>query len=194
MPMSKYDDRYEFNERKWVVTLINTKKGIEGVFGGHAKIVVEGVQAARNGSPVGSQLFFGEYHIMEAEHVLKESWIPQAFRNTKCAYSVIFREPHNYDLPDEKYAEISSKSWIASANLAREMITNIKNEECEINTGKKISKFQYAGNYCLYSYKGGHNCTSWAEEKLALVEVGNGFLPADSSKSMPWIHTKCNII
>ena len=186
MPQSVYNKRFDFNLEKWVVTLINTKKGTGGVIGGHAKIVVEGV--IREENSMNTKLFVGEYHIMEAGEGLGESCVPQALRNSQGNFGVFFTETDKYALADEKYAEVSSRSGYALPDDVKKMILNIKNERDKIESGEKDAKFQYAGNKCFYSYNGGHNCTSWAEEKLKIVGLEKELL-FDYIKAAPSSHT-----
>ena len=63
------------------------------------------------------------------------------------------------------------------------MITAIKREQRQISAGQVDPNFQYAGMWCWYAYQGGHNCASWAEEKLGLAGVGSGYSVFDSSKT-----------
>jgi hypothetical protein len=197
MPYSKYNRTLVFDEKQSVISLINTKKGISGVFGGHVKIVVESIQRSGPELISGNELFVGEYHIMEAERIPDGSWVPQALRNTKCKYTIGIVESNQYTLDDSKYDEVKSVSWIAPRSETHQMIKAIKEEKGAIDMRQIDSQFQYAGQWCFYSYQGGHNCTTWAEEKLAIARVGNGILWTDSSKAMPAIHVgmgKCIIL
>lgn len=188
MPYSVYNDELEFSEHEWVVSLINTKKGLDGMLGGHAKIVVEGIR--RNASDLfATELFIAEYHIMEAEAIPIESWIPQALRNTHCRYIVAWREENRYTREREQYRAIQARSCgaLVPSEVMR-MIENIKQEQHDITTGEKIPNFQYAGEFCFYSYKGGHNCTTWVEEKLRMIGADE-FLFTDIFKASPSSHT-----
>lgn len=199
MSYSKYDNELTFTETEWVVSLINTKKGISSIFGGHAKIVVEGL-IRKSGSqfPV---LFLGEYHIMEAERVPEETWIPQCFRNTQCKYLVLFKEVNKYSRKDEEYAEIQSRSHGGIVpQEAFKMIKSIKDQQAAIKLGFDSPDFQYAGKWCFYGLNDAHNCTTWAEEKLDMIGIGKHLI-TDSTKAMPFLHVNapdsssvCNII
>jgi hypothetical protein len=187
MPYSVYNNDFSFNEQEWVVTLINTKTGIEGVFGGHAKIVVEGIRR-RGSSLYDTELFIGEYHIMEAEGMAAETWIPQALRNTHSRYVVLWREENQYSRSEEQCQSIQARSHGALVpSEVMKMIDDIKQEQFNIEIGENIGNFQYAGEWCIYSYKGGHNCISWAEEKLNIIGIGK-YLITDSSKASPFLH------
>lgn len=195
MPNSKLNTSLEFNEKKWVVSLVNTTYGVKGLYGGHAKIIVEGITKKDPITQFGRELFIAEYHIMEANRIPSENWIPQCFRNTKCNYLVILKEENNYnDRQDVQYSEVSSKSWHVTPASVRKMIENIKQEKESIENSQKEADFQYAGNWCFYSYKGGHNCTTWAEEKLAIAGIGNNFIITDSSKAVPQVHVSCSLL
>ena len=143
MPLSKFDSKREFNENKWVITLINTKTELEGLWGGHAKIVVEGVKKNQSGRHFDTELFIAEYHIMEAERVPQESWIPQMLRNTKCKYSVLMKEGNEYnERQEQQYSEVRSQSWDTTPGAVTDMINDIKEEQRQVLTGEKESDFQ----------------------------------------------------
>jgi len=182
---SKYDSNLEFDENEWVVSLINTKSGISSIYGGHAKIVVEGLKRSNT---LIKELFVAEYHIMEAERMPEETWIPQALRNTQCKYAVLFKEDNKYNRTNQQYAETQSRSHggIKPAD-AMKMIQDIKQEKQNIDSGQIAPDFQYAGEWCLYSYQGGHNCTTWAEKKLDIIGAGRHLI-TDSSKAAPYLH------
>lgn len=59
MPYSKFNNDLEFNFNEWVVSLINTKTGVSSIWGGHAKIVIEGVKSKGEGL-FETELFVGE--------------------------------------------------------------------------------------------------------------------------------------
>jgi len=198
MPYSKYNSELEFNENAWVVSLINTKSGPSGVLGGHAKIVVEGVNRIRVSNSNSSQTdmfatekFIGEYHIMDSGQLAEDqwnTWVPQVFRNTKSNYLVTYKESKEYSLSDEKLAGVPARSRGGlNPQEVMKMIQNIKQEQSDVNQGVNPANFQYAGQWCWYSYKGGHNCTTWAEEKLNIIGIGKS-LVTDSSKASPFLH------
>lgn len=181
---SVVNNKVEFDERNWAVSLINTGKGINSIFGGHAKIIVEGLKKNLTINP---ELFVGEYHIMEAEVFVEENWIPQSCRNTKCKYAVLITERHEYkEGKEEQYSKSTSITYLVQRNKVQQMIQNIKNEQMNNNP----KEFQYAGNWCFYNYQGGHNCTTWAEEKLGLAGVhsSSNSLSSDSIKACPSSH------
>lgn len=96
---------------------------------------------------------------------------------------------------EEQYAEATSKSWFVTPDAAMVMIHDILDEKHGGGDYMAQEKnFQYAGMWCFYSYRGGHNCTTWAEEKLGKAGVGNGIILMDSSKAMPSAHVTCSII
>lgn len=185
MTYSKYDTELSYDENEWVVSLINTKKGLSSVYGGHAKIVIEGIKKNEKQFP---ELFIGEYHIMEAEKIPEETWIPQVFRNTQCKYLVLFKEGKKYDKEHEHYTEIQKRSCGGVAPLdVMKMIKAIKEEQRNINEGTVSHDFQYAGKWCAYGLAGAHNCTTWAEEKLGIIGLERHLI-ADSTKAAPFLH------
>jgi hypothetical protein len=188
MAYSKYNSKLEVNENNWVVSLINTKTGIEGALGGHAKIVVEGVKR-RSFALLDTEPYIAEFHIAEANYIREETWIPQCFRNTKCDYAIYYSEKLAYDRIDKQYAKLWARSVGGiSPQTAEIMIQNIKAEFNDTTARDRASgRFQYAGNWCFYNYNGGHNCTTWAEEKLNLIGLGC-YLITDSSKASPSLH------
>jgi hypothetical protein len=202
MPYSKYNDQLEFSEDEWVVSLINTKSDYSGVLGGHAKIVVEGVRRVPISGQTGmfaTEKFIGEYHIMDSGQVQEEQWntwvpevlrnrVPQVLMNTKSTYLVAYKETNEYFLSDDKLKAVQSRSRGGlKQQEVMKMIQNIKQEQQDVNEGRNSANFQYAGNWCWSNYKGGHNCTTWAEEKLNIIGIGQ-YLVTDSSKASPYLH------
>lgn len=80
-----------------------------------------------------------------------------------------------------------------SPHDCEKMIQNIKEEQRQILANQISPDFQYAGKWCFYSYDQGHNCTTWAEEKLDIIGLGQWKI-SDSSKAMPSMHTYCSIL
>ncbi len=191
---SKVDKNFEFNKDKWVVSLINTKGGCKGAIGGHAKIIVEGLKEIPDSSFFSTQLFVAEYHIMEANRIPEDTWIPQAMRNTQCNYIVLHSERNEYREGKEvQYAQAGSDSWYLDSEKVNDMIKNIKDESRQINEGETQANFEYFGKWSCFSKVGGYNCITWAEEKLAIAGGGNGKMLLDSSKGIPSVHTSCII-
>jgi hypothetical protein len=188
---SKYEKNFTISEKEWVISLINTGSGVKGFFGGHAKIVVEGLKKNNNNGRTNlfnSEPFIAEYHIMEAERIHEEAWVPQALRNTQCKYVVLFKEDNKYRRDDSDYTNTQARSHGAiPPEKVMKMIENIKQEAANIDERFLKPDFQYAGKWCFYSYEGGHNCTTWAEEKLDIVGIGKHLI-TDSSKAMPSLH------
>lgn len=211
MPQSKVNPTFEFNESKWVVSLINTGDKL----GGHAKIIVEGIttesiKKTENhtffSKDNNSNLFVAEYHIMEAleaneqfQENPKYSHIPQFLKNTQCKYVIRWTERDYYkEDKGKQYSQSHSQSWYTPPEAVWAMIKDIKEESQRCDNREQDAEFQYAGKWCLYSYNGGHNCTTWAEEKLAIAGVGNGIIKLDSIKAIPEVHVSnwkgCTII
>jgi hypothetical protein len=65
-----------------------------------------------------------------------------------------------------------------------------------IQEGRNVNwpfKYQKAGahRWTVWGGNGGHNCLTYAEEKLALAGAGNGVMLTDSSKASTQIHVRC---
>ncbi len=69
-----------------------------------------------------------------------------------------------------------------------------------IQEGRDINwpfKYQKAGanRWSIWGGNSGHNCITWAEEKLALASVGNGRVWVDSKMASTEMHvTRCSIM
>lgn len=187
MPYSKFS-KHEYDENQWVVSLINTQPGITNSCGGHVRIVIEGLKK-RDSHLFATELFVGEYHIMEAESPLNAGFIPQAFRNTKCKYIIAITERNNYSAgKEQQYSQASARSMGGiTPEEAMKIIQAIKKEHADIENKEIESNYQYAGRWCYYSHNNGDNCVSWAEEKLNIIGIGK-HLSTDSIKAVPSLH------
>jgi hypothetical protein len=96
---------------------------------------------------------------------------------------------------ERQYVDSSSRSWHVTPDAAITMIRDILDEKHGRGHYEGLAKpFQYAGMWCMYSYRGGHNCTTWAEEKLEKAGIGSGVILTDSSKAMPQVHVSCSLL
>lgn len=192
---------YEYNENKWVVSLVNT--------GNHAVIIVEGIK--KNGST-----FQGEYDITANSYPEEQSFIQNLLGNTT-GYITKIRcnpveekrlEPNTIpatffrDYVNQQY---HANSWYTSPEKALAMIVSIEADaetlETEINEAVRENRevvwpFKYqkagSGRWAIWGGNGGESCVTWAENKLAIAGVGSGVSILDSKKALPELHaTRC---
>ncbi len=189
MRRSVIDNKSEINPNKWVLSVINTKQGTGGAVSGHVKIIVEG--ARTNPTLFNTEFFTTEYHIMEAKDAIaEETWIPQCFRNTKSEYVVLInRNPVYSEEQKEKVSKsIMTRSFYRSPVYVQRMTDAIEVEQKQIDEGERTAHFQYFGNWTILNYKGGHNCATWACEKLELAGIKD-FKLTDFIMAAPSSHT-----
>ena len=214
MATSRRDAKYEFNKDKWVISLVNTGPG-ESInkFFGHAVILVEGV--LENGDQ-----FLGEYDITASALPEEQSHLQGSLGNIMGYITKIRCNPKQgsyINAPDAQFAgayrdysseQYSSNSWYAAPEAALKMIRTIEDEagildqeiSQAIQEGRDINwpfKYQKAGanRWSIWGGNSGHNCITWAEEKLALAGVGNGRVWVDSKMASTEMHvTRCSII
>ena len=192
MPLSQVakEPNYNFDNKNWVVSLIATGTKI----GGHAKIIVEGVNDSqewlenKNDNPNRSTTYVAEYHIIpDANPELANATIPPALRNTQARFGVFYTERPEYKQnKGSQYQQATSRSYCISKDRAMAMIRAIKREKLEADHLAK--DYQYAGRYRWVGGNGGHNCVTWAEEKLAIAEINSLSLPKDVVKAIPTKH------
>lgn len=186
------DTRYTFNEDRWIVSMLATGDKT----GGHAKIVVEGLNndtgwlTDKGNNPTGSNLFIAEYHIIpDTNPFIQNSIIPPALINTKCKFGIYFTERSEYKADKIKqYAESTSKSWRINKERAMRMINAIKKEQADYDLKYNYQAYQFAGKYRIFGSNDGHNCDTWCEEKLAIADIKTVNLPFDWLKAAPVKH------
>ena len=208
MPNSNVNLKLEFNQNVWVVTLVNSVAGTNGILGGHAVIVVEGINKD-------NRLFQGEYDITANSFPEEQDSLQETLGNTLGVITKIRCNPlpaHRQltDAPTaafhRDYATLPIKSWYVSPKLALDMITSIENDakliDDEVSSATKEGrnvqwpfKYQKAGSYRwnLWGGNGGENCVTWAEKKLAIAGAGNGKIAIDSKKAAPFVHVNCTV-
>ncbi len=214
MIVSRRDSNYEFNKNKWVISLVNTGPGEgTGKLFGHAVILVEGVLD-------NEELFVGEYDITANAFPEAQSYVQGSLGNIMGYITKIRCNPKqgaSINDVDAKFEgahrdyhleQYSSNSWYATPEAAKKMISAIENDAAildnEINAafqeGRETNwpfKYQKAGanRWSLWGGNSGHNCITWAEEKLAIAGVGNGKVWIDSKAASTEIHVRsCTII
>lgn len=194
-------------KEKWMASLINSVGGTDGIIGGHAVIVIEGILS--NG-----KRFFGEYDITANADPAQQSLLQNLLGNTqgfitniRCNPSADIRKSENpvAAQPKRDYSKISPHSkvsWYVTPQEANKIIEGIENDAAILENAKRIAreqnkevdwpfKYQKGGKSRLgiFGSNEGHNCVTWCEEKLALGNIVNGVLPLDLIKAMPLKHT-----
>jgi hypothetical protein len=214
MPQSKVNARYEFSKTKWVVSLLNAGSPL----GGHSFIVVEGLRTAASGE---DELFVGKYEIFadmkdgypELQNL--KGYITEVKVREGNVYST---DPARYDA-ERIYGATSSRSSYVMPAAAQAMIDTIKADKARTDTvmaefydahargdttpfltmphiTSRLMPYQSAGSKRICARDEGHNCTTWAEEKLAICDLAPGNHVLDSIKAMPETHAggRCAIL
>lgn len=174
MPRSTVNNKYEFNSTIWVISVLN--KGSK--LGGHATIVVEGLQ----NNPMGfhNELFVGQYDINAVPFEDQKSRL-----NVKGAITKICCFESNTYTNKQPYSSYPSKSYLVGYQDAKAMIASIKEDKriCEqaSRNEQEYPLYQYLGKkHFLADEEEGDNCASWCVSKLAVAGVGDR-----SAKSKP---------
>ena len=180
--LSQIEPSWEIREKSWVVSLLNSGSKI----GGHAVIVVEGIQNNR--------VWVGQYDITASAVIETTTDIVQDSLGNTPGYIDQIRifEGDKYG---RDYSNFSSKSWTADPEKVAHMITKIKEMQARL-PDEKIP-FQKAGSkrWPYFGGNGGDNCVTWAEKQLAIAGVGNAAIKADKIKASPAMHvTTCAIL
>lgn len=168
MRKSQVNARFEFDEDIWVVSVLNTGAAT----GGHAILVVEGMQAA--------QLFVGQYDIRA-----QGSPAPGSSVNIIGQINNVFiRESNNYSYPGG-YQKLSSQSFTMDARCFPDLKASIladKDITDKANTsGSGHIKYELVGSkgvlHALFgSDYGGINCAEWCQRKLKVIGLDAGKL------------------
>jgi hypothetical protein len=192
---SQVNQDLHYDESTWLVSLQN----VGGVLGGHARIVVEGVE---NGNS-----FVGQYEIAHYLGVSEgvKAQFQKAIENEPgviTGISVFERE--NYVHP--AYSNYHSKSWFVTPENIRRMVQEVKKTQGLIMA--ELEAFQRTGDLKFFTHayqkagsartpvlggNGGDNCVTWAEKMLAIANAGNGVKPVDSFKAAPEAHVRIQI-
>jgi hypothetical protein len=212
---SRINNQYKYDETTWVVSLVNTGKGSIGELYGHAVIIVEGRLC--NGL-----IFFGEYDIMATVRLDEQSMAQRLLGNItgdiseiRCNPTPSARANQNTDLAhafrDYENLKYSAKSWYVASREgsknALKMIEAIEADFSILEMEKSAAliarrhfnspfKYQVAGahRWNIWGGNKGHNCLTYAEEKLSLAGAGNTKILTDSSKASTQIHIRCHIL
>jgi hypothetical protein len=198
--------KYEFNEKMWVVSLINKainqeedvikflKQETSKLLGGHAKIVIEGFKD--------EQLYIAECHAMECKDENQQDQkgyfdgtMLQFLSNTQCYIQPLFKD-YQGKYPDgreSQYKYADHKSWLLPKEEAEKVIAKTKQKITKFENGHP-KKFQYGGAYRLgiFGGNGGDNCTTFAMKLLKAGGVELPIRPLDLVKAAPSKHTDKN--
>lgn len=169
MPKSIIDSEYEYDEKTWVVSVVNSG----GNLGGHAMIIVEGLDSSPS---FHAKPFIGQYD-MKATPVEMESSLNTKGRITdiRCFEG----EKAGREYKDKAGKKYPSRSCYLSPLNCKAMIQDIKAEQkvCEsAREGKNdYPLYQYLGANSFFTDTGmGHNCQSWCSAKLAIAGYDDG--------------------
>lgn len=197
MRKSKINSKFEYNEIKWVVSVLNTTGSL---IGGHAAIVVEGVE--EDSFSLNKKLFIGQYDISanseEGDLINPQGYITKikCFENEENK-----RDYEKEQCPSQSYYVTRLAAWRmiafikadrartaqAMENWARKG-RNLKKGEHEPKeslivdlNGNPIEplKYQKLGKHhplvkLFYDADKGDNCAGWCLEKLAIAGIGDG--------------------
>jgi hypothetical protein len=180
---------WEFSEKSWVVSLLNTGSKVTG----HAMIVVEGIE--------NDTLFVGQYEVYSK--IIVDETISDVMQRTignSQGYISKIRVIENFGEFTRDYGQYSHKCWYAMPEDVRKMILSIKNaqqliEQAIENHEDLPFKYQTAGSnrLSILGGNGGDSCVTWAESQLVIANIGNSFILADLIKAIPQLHTECVI-
>ncbi len=158
----------EFSEDVWIVSILNTGDKLLG----HSVIVVEGVIRTGPGL-MNKQLFVGQYDIQaeldeEQKNLVNKTGRIVEVRCFPSNFPPSASDPMGYT---RDYSGFSSHSEIADRGLVERMIKSIREDSEKCKRGEHIP-YQLVGlKHPIGSKDGGHNCTSWSIEKLAIAGV-----------------------
>ena len=182
--ISEFDSKIEFDSNFWAITFINTS----GKWGGHAKIIIEGIKKD-------SSLYVVECHAIAQPGTMGKniSKLPQLFNNSQGLLQPIITESEKY--VDEKkleyYKNATRRTILVPKKNAKDLINEVKKQVADNKNGI-YQPFQYGGIYrlAIFGGNGGHNCTTWAEEVLEKANIEGRKMLLDILKAMPEKHAK----
>ncbi len=196
MTKSKIDPKFEYNETKWVVSVLNTTRSL---IEGHIAIVVEGIE--EDHFSLNKKIFIGQYDISAAAE--GGSINPQGYiSKIKCFENGENKRDYEKErYPGQSYYVTRLAAWKmiaaikadyarteqAMENYARKK-RNLRKEEYEVKEslivdldGKPIEPLPYQklGKHhpfvkLLFNPEQGDNCAGWCLEKLAIAGIGDG--------------------
>lgn len=151
---SKVNPRYHFDTTQWVVSLINTGRGMERIFSGHSKIIVEGQRL--NPQTRSLELYVAECHIFATAHTdlnqteqgLLPDWVRNALTNPRGVLTVLLTERNCYadEAREAQYRQADSQSWVRVPAQVSVMLNAIKEEKRRCEQGQNPA-YQYRGDY-----------------------------------------------
>lgn len=171
---SRFNPEIEFNEKQWIISVINTGNGTIGKLTGHSAIIVEGVES--KAPSFHSKLFVGFYDIRAALYDEPSSSIDI---NPKGYISSITTDEQDDYRAGLDYSKFQAVSAAVDVVKAKAMIASIKDDYLITdNANKGIGKhlpYQFVGMDAIFSNAdAGHNCASWCADKLEIAGIGNG--------------------
>ena len=196
MRKSKINPEFEYNQTKWVVSVLNTTGSL---IDGHAAIVVEGMEEDR--FSLNKKLFIGQYDISANSET--GGLNPQGYiTKIKCYENEENKRDYEKErYPSQSYYVTRLAAWkmIASIqadrartaqameNWARDSRNSKKGEHEQKESlivdldGKPIEPllYQKLGKHhpfvkLLFDPEKGDNCAGWCLEKLAIAGIGDG--------------------
>ncbi len=197
MRQSKINPKFEYNEAKWVVSVLNTTGSL---IDGHAAIVVEGIE--NDHFSLNKKVFIGQYDISANS---EEGGLinPQGYITKIKCYE---NEENKRDYESKRYP---SQSYYITRLAAWKMVASIKADRARTEQamenwarnsrnlkkgeheqkesfildldGKPIEPISYQklGKHhpfvkLLLDPEQGDNCAGWCLEKLAIAGIGDG--------------------
>ena len=199
MRKSKINPELEYNEIKWVVSVLNTTGSLVD---GHSAMVVEGIE--EDHFSMNKKVFIGQYDISVGSEAKQGGLInPQGYiTKIKCFENEENKRDYERErFPSQSYhvTRLAARKMIAfikadcarteqaMENWARES-RNLRKGEHEKKEslivdleGKPIEplRYQKLGKHhplvsLMYNPEQGDNCAGWCLEKLAIAGIGDG--------------------
>lgn len=219
MPVSIFG-KYEFDEKKWVVSLFNSDSSIKGKFSGHSVLLIEGQKKSKeNGLFVNN--FIRQCDILAAtiEEETKKLSIENSTDEENEVNPVISIENvkktleklhlknvegviinirifQDYYKNQERYKNLSVRSWEISSEQGEKMLKSIFEDKVKTDKAHKGEEdyipYQSAGNRVIFGKNDAHSCTTWCLEKLEEADIEIPKAPLDNLKTPPEKHVKEN--
>lgn len=164
MPFSKIFKDKSFDERTWIVSIVNTSRSLFG----HSVLVIEAVMPSSASLQVIHFDIFARPNGSPHDNFLNRKGLITEIRRSE-GYRV------NQDGTEYLYSERPSKSYRGEPENVLLMINSIEEDAGKCNRGEFIP-FQLLGkNHPWVSLFGdpnlGHNCASWCAEKLEIAKI-----------------------
>lgn len=193
---SRVDPRYQFDEKIWVVSLINADTTLKGKFSGHSVLLVEGKRniPGDSVSMFNETLFIGQYDISIGPTEYDTNRLRSLKNEKGVVYKVNVRERDKYSHPrgDQYYKESTSRCWHKARENIERMIAFIKADkertEKAFRGEAEFIKYQAYGSQggllqWLFSDKAEEateeaiNCAQWCLNKLKDAKITHDVKP-----------------